>query len=487
VSAAPQLFDSTGAPFASPNGAPIMLPTALPDGFVDPTYVTNPTASSPQQFTSEQPSLQSAELQAIDAGPLLPSTLNGAGVRFSFDDPTAHIDQSWTVTYEGALPTAIGLVADMSTDDGYQTVVLQPWPSAAVVEAGTEAGATDAAVSNGARYCSRGIEDWNAGQQRIAALRADGRLTLPPDQEQFTADYVEITDDVLNIADSYWETMPDCWDFGGKQQGRPLANVDPASVPSRELVGLAQDRYNYCFQQYNSSGNADTTFSRDFPVLEATDGTLRIGTFVWPAGIAEDPTNRTILGKDSNNVFALKQAACCFHHQPHFKVRTGGEWVAAAAPVVGLLNHVGIDPTTGACRVRCDDPTQALMNSRAFEVASDDNDAGAGCGGPLPPGFLDAIGRDSPFAMRNPMFSFVMWQGCGRNVRTPRDAQWRFTSQGGFTPLSLALGGTTAVSVAPESIVYIGPFNQLAVVDGSQQGLIIIDVNSLQFAHDPYF
>jgi hypothetical protein len=342
-------------------------------------------------------------------------------------------------------------------------------------------------MSNGARFCSRGIEDMAAAKARVDELTSDGRLSLPVDQLTYTTDYVEITDDLVPISDPYWKTpLPvDCWD---NEAAAKLSTPDGGATPE-----LGQLRYNACFERFGPSGQADTTFARDFPILNATDDALEIGRWGFPSQVLDDAgvevpttestTNRTIVGADPSNVPFLKFATCCFHAQPHFKVRAGGEWVAVGTSTIGLLHHVGHDPATGACTVRCDDPSLALMNSRAFEVQS----PAAICNGSTTPD-LDAIGRDSPFAMRNPMFSFMMWSGCGRTTtRTARDAQWRFSLRGGFQPVTVSIAGTTGVPVAPQSMLGISPFGQLAVVDGADQGLVMIDLNTLAFAHTPYF
>jgi hypothetical protein len=485
----PQLVDSTGAPFASPNGAPIILPTALAAGFVDPTYTNNPTSSDPLAVTTPAPSLQSAAGQDVDAGLLFPGPATGAGVRVSFDDPTAAIDQDWTVTFEGVLPTATDIVADMSTPDGFQTITLQPGlpgDAGAPADAGADAGApaeagAPALQSNGARFCSRGIEDWTVGQSRIDALTANGSLMLPPDQKSFTADYIEIIDDLVAINDPYWKSAPvggDCWQGVGDDK---FLDPTPGEMVSSDR---ATDRYHFCFAKYGPSTQADTTPSRDFPILSATDNAIVVGRFGFPDGQPELTTNRTIAGQSPTNVTSLKAAMCCFHSQVNFKVRAGGEWLTAGS-TLGLLHHDGVViPATGACGVRCDDPTRSLLNARAFEVQSPP----AACAGMPPQGMVAALGRDSPFAMRNPMFSFVMWNGCGRTVaRTPRDAQWRFSLRGGFTPITVPLGGPNSVPVAPQSMLYIQPFGQMAIVDGAQQGLVLIDLNTLAQAHNPYF
>jgi hypothetical protein len=104
------------------------------------------------------------------------------------------------------------------------------------------------------------------------------------------------------------------------------------------------------------------------------------------------------------------------------------------------------------------------------------------------------------------MFSFVMWEGCNPlqgpvdagptspfcvgfddHTTSQRDLSWRFSMRGGFTPLTISLGGGNAVPVVPESVRPVPNFQQLAIVDGEQQGLLLIDLHTLQFAHDPYF
>lgn len=49
------------------------------------------------------------------------------------------------------------------------------------------------------------------------------------------------------------------------------------------------------------------------------------------------------------------------------------------------------------------------------------------------------------------------------------------------------LGGPNASAVSPQSMLYVAPFGQLAVVDGAQQGLVVIDVNTMAFSHNPFY
>ena len=103
----PQLFDFNGSPVVVSGvvaSRSLMLPTALPNGFIDPTYITPTAQPDPSLRTASLPATDptgGADAQAALAPP--------PAVRVSFDDPTAHQDQDWTVTYEGALPTVSGI------------------------------------------------------------------------------------------------------------------------------------------------------------------------------------------------------------------------------------------------------------------------------------------------------------------------------------------------------------------------------------------
>jgi hypothetical protein len=485
----PQLFDSTGAPVSTSglNGstAPLILPTPLPKGFIDPSRILNlnpVTEANPKNYTTNALALESASTQVVDGGlapALVPGPMIPPGVRVSFDDPTVHQDQDWSVTFEGTLPTASGIVADMTSSDGYSTLVL---------------------TAKGASFCERGIEDWTVGQTRAAQVVKElegfglsskttlDRLDLPGR----TADYVEIIDDIPPQGDAYWSYQQDastaCWGIRSNDPKRPLG-LDSNSP------GVADKRFNYCQQAYGPASSADTHFARDLPIINAYDDHLVVGAFNFKA--PEQTTNRTIVGPSPSNAPTLMSAACCFHHQAAFKVRAGAEWVAVGQNV-GLLHHVVAAPVADpsqsrACVVSCD-PRAKLLNARAFDLPW--SDASPTCTPPQVKPF-DGDGtpfdRDSALAMRNPFFSFVMWGGCGSvgdggaHTLVGRDLVWKFSMRGGFSPLTIALSGGTTTAVSPQSMRFIDSLGQLAVVDGAQQGLVLIDLNVVGFAHSPYF
>ena len=500
------LYDSTGAPVPAGGTStqyPVLLPTPLPPGYWDPTYVTNPGEPDPANRVLS-PALPTTSLPGLAITP-------APTVRLSFEDPTTYVTQNWIVTYEGALPTVSGIALDISSTDGYQTLSLASGPAEG------DASFTSA-TSPSPAFCARGIEDWTLGQDRAKAVLASlGSAGLPQPGagalsstkftlDQWTSDYVELTDDLLPEGDPYWGeastpnqsglTPNDCWD-------PPLADADGFTGA---VSPLADARYNACsnaFAQYGEDAGttpnetvADSFFGRDLPILEAYDDHLVLGRFGWlptfqstptsaPTPVQELPTNRVVVGADPSNPPFLRFVRCCFHHQAAFKVRAGGEWLTVGS-ANGLLHHIQADPVTNRCVPTCN-PNDVLKNARAPDVPWGTWPACA------PPGTLSpSIDRNSPLAMRNPMFSFLMWSGCAQPVsndhtETTRDMQWRFTITNGFVPLTVSLTGGSNVAVSPQSMRFIDTLGQLAVVDGEQQGLVLFDLNSLQFAHSPYY
>jgi hypothetical protein len=236
----------------------------------------------------------------------------------------------------------------------------------------------------------------------------------------------------------------------------------------------------------------------------ASDGGVEAGTgSTADGGLEPVPSQisyRYVVGANANNVPVLAQAMCCFHHQAGFKVRTGGEWVVLGSENLGFLHHVFADPSSGnRCVLSCD-PRSALMNGRAFEVPwtesqsctvadafaipSSGSDAGVA---PSP-----TFDRNSPLAFRNPMFSFVMWAGCGPFVNpgdhtlNGRDMSWHFTVGQPFTPLTIGLA-SAGTPVSPRSLRYIDSLGQIALVDGASQGLVVYDLTSLSMARGPFY
>jgi hypothetical protein len=533
----PQLTNNAGAPQSADPTEPVILPTVLPSGFVDPTTYTSPVDPH-DNYLGVPATGTEADASKSDAGAAMASQEPGSpetvpGVRVSFDDPTAHIDQDWWVTYEGALPATSPVVANVFSAD-YENLTFS---LTATAPSAADAGSNASALVSGSGFCEMGVEDWAIGQARASQVLSQfgkGGLPAPSDNEKslgdWTADYVEITDNILPSNDCYWQE--DLHGEGGLAggcvtgSGNASFSAAPGScdwsqieVPASDSLASGQDvaqkRFNFCAQTFGTPDNppqtnnvyslADNYLLRDFPIIEAHDDHLVVGRFQWnPGGLAcpERTTNRSVFGgaagdgRDPLNEQYFRLAQCCFHNQAGFKVRTGGEWAVTGQNGIGFVHHVQTDPASGRCVLSCE-ARDALRNGRAFDVPWG---TGNECVAPTA-----QIDRASPLAFRNPMFSFVMWQGCnpltpsdagmaqtlcpglGDHTTSQRDFSWRFSMRGGFTPLTFSLGGAADAPVVPQSVRPIPNFQQLAIVDGSQQGLILIDLHTLQFAHDPYF
>jgi hypothetical protein len=404
----------------------------------------------------------------------------GVGVRIAYEDPLAHIDQGWSVDYEGKLITFGNVPGNISTTgEGLASQIPDPYWVLFVAQPG-------------GLLCSKGVEDWAVGQQRAAAfLKANeaAGLQAPERLASWLGDYVEVADDLLPSTDPYWSADPgstqqdDCWvDFNGP-------NTGPVNDPT--------DRYNDCLNIFQYA--SQEYISRDFPILQAFDDGLVISRFNYPvsttsAPIPQSTSNRQTTPPDKTNVAALKQLMCCFHGQMTYNVRTGGEWVTTGSQS-GYLHHIEVDPTTRRCVTSCD-PEKALLNARAIGIAP--------YATPDPMSATFTPNRDSPLAMRNPMFAFFIQHPYGPDPnispaagdagaplvvsRPPRDDTWQFSMKGELAPLSINLAATNS-NVSPQSMLFIPSLGQLAIVDGSQQGqgLILIDLNAVAVTGNTYY
>lgn len=376
--------------------------------------------------------------------PLGPAT-SVVGPSFSLEVPDVHINQDWSVVYEGEIPSFAGVFGTLApeTPDYNALVIRQPQGN----------------------FCSRGVEDWDRGRERAAQITsAVAALPTQPSTTDVGArfsierldrrisDYVSFDEDLLPPSDDWWKQNnppPACW----------------ADVPFEQ-------RYNVCARTFGSA--ADQKADRDFPILEAYDDHLVLGryfTFNDPSANPPAPRPyREVVWKDPSNAATLRLAQCCFHNQARFKVRTGHSWaVVGKTPGggsgVGFLNHFAPD-ATGRCVDSCN-TRESLLNGRA----------------PVAPPGTPILGRNNPLAFRNPMFSFLMVNG---TKAVKRDTIYAFSSRGQFVPLTVDIAGST-FSVNPQSMRYVESLGQLALVDAASQGLVLVDLAGVTIARAPYF
>ena len=376
--------------------------------------------------------------------PLGPAT-SAVGPSFSLEVPDVHINQDWSVVYEGEIPSFAGVFGTLApeTPDYNALVIRQPQGN----------------------FCSRGVEDWDRGRERAAQITsAVAALPTQPSTTEVGArfaierldrrisDYVSFDEDLLPPGDDWWKQNnppPACW----------------ADVP-------LDQRYNVCARTFGSA--AEQKADRDFPILEAYDDRLVLGRyFTFNDSNTNPPAPkpyREVVWKDPSNAATLRLAQCCFHNQARFKVRTGHSWaVVGKTPGggsgVGFLSHFAPD-STGRCVDSCN-TRESLLNARA----------------PVAPPGTPILGRNNPLAFRNPMFSFLMVSG---TKPVKRDTIYAFSSRGQFVPLTVDIAGST-FSVNPQSIRYIESLGQLALVDAASQGLVLVDLAGVTIARAPYF
>jgi hypothetical protein len=356
-------------------------------------------------------------------------------VRFALENAQVHTDQDWAIVYEPQIPGFDGLPGALVSTSKYASMELR---------------------HPHARFCAKGVEDWAQGLERTKAIKSElvkQAKDLPKGAERRMADYVEITDDLLDASDPYWALNQQdgdqaCWEG-------PLATATAAA------------RHDACSRVYGASGK-DEKPTRDFPIVEAYEDHVVLGRFYTRSG----DSKREVVYTDPSNASELKLAQCCFHHQANFRVRTGGQWgaigqAAGGGSGVGFLSHM-VPDAGGRCVPSCD-PRLSLLNARLPTLPDGVNG--------------DTLDRNSPLALRNPMFSAVLI--AGKSGDEPlRDTAYTFSSRGQFRPLGVSIGGTSS-SVNPQSMRYIDALGQMAVVDAAQ-GLVLIDLRTVTPAHTPY-
>lgn len=356
----------------------------------------------------------------------------------AFDAPTVNQDQDWTITYEGALPAFDGLAATITDGGGWSTLVF------------------DQAAGH---FCSRGVHDLRVSQARVAQAAAETKAKLGPAAAQRVVDYVQLADDLLPANDPYWYLdNGECWSLPD-----PYGEVKP------------EKRYDTCRAQFGAGG--DQSPRRDFPVLEAYDGRLVVGRWAYLDDKTPTTQTRVVASKSSDayTVATMKLARCCFHNQARFRVRAGGQWLALGSQT-GYLHHLTPDPQTGACVQSCE-TRNALLGSRALEAVDV---------------VKDGIDRNSPFAMRSPILS--AWpEGTAlqsadvgkRYTYAERDLVFKFSMRGRYVLHSYNLAANTT-AVSPQSMRYIEPLGQMAIVDGASLGLVLWDLNALTVSKTYY-
>lgn len=444
----PQLFNALNAQLSTVGDGSEANPKLLPTrtAVADPGSLADPLATN------------AGELKDVRNDGVLPTLPTGdtstdvrPNVRFAYEDPTVHVDQDWATVYEGILPTLDGVVTTVASADGFRTLTL---------------------AAPDAQLCSRGVEDLALGSERARAVSAAleaAKLPAIPLLERRMTDYAEITDDLLPPTDPYWLENQSCW-------------------PEELAKGTATARFAACNAYFDGDFEPDPKVTttpkanpnRHLPILEAYDGRLVVSRFFTPLDGAEAGLRRVVPPEPSNER-PLALAQCCFHSQFKVRVRAGNQWItkgANAAASVQFLHHVKRG-ASDRCVQSCDARDQ-LLTSRAPAVPW----AGVATAAP---------GRNSPLAMRSPMFSFVAWNGVEkqakgglRDLEPLRDTFFRYSTRGQFTGLSVSMS-STSVAVNPRAMRYVEPLGQIAIIDGASQGLVLFDLRTVTLGRTNFF
>ncbi len=339
----------------------------------------------------------------------------------NFEDPRAHlVDQNWIVTFEGTLPGFDQKVATLFPTKGAITELRDP----------------------NSRFCDAGTHSENEvilAQHKVAS----------DDDTRKLADYVQITASLIADGDNYWKTEAEECSYQG------------------------------CLGIFGESDAFQIT--RDLRIVEAyqdhvevvpRDATQFFKVNAKGQYLNKDGNVITALGPEEENTPVAATAAeigeltrCCFPGQVTFSVRAGNQW-AVRGDANGFLHHVITDPATGACRDSCD-PRLARKNGRV----------------PVTPlGTTPKDGAETAFI--NPMFRFAIQDDIDppkgfKALFDDRDLQFRYTTIGSFTPLLVDLSTDAQTLIAPVGMTYVPSTGDLAVTDGSINGLILVNLASV--------
>jgi len=202
-----------------------------------------------------------------------------------------------------------------------------------------------------------------------------------------------------------------------------------------------QCSFNQCQQVYGTRDNP--LASRDLRIDEATEDRLSL---IPRDGAAPDP-----------------DVKCCFPGVVEFRVRAGRQWVVVGDQV-GFLHHMTTDDE-GRCRPSCD-PDLALLTGRHRES-------------PVDTTVLD----DAPGSFRNPFLRFTINAGTGGSgTVSERGQRFTFSTKNPFEPLTLNVAEiTNDGDVQPTAVRFLPATGDLVLSDGSLQGIIMLDLDSLTF------
>lgn len=403
----------------------------------------SPTGGSLPSNQSEL-GLDNPKLLAVDFPDGTPAQVYLGTTLLRSDDPERLAETDPTV----AERNAVGFIyreprAFLATDEiavVYEGAVM-PLRTGGILRIPAE-GATAELDDAGGVFCSNGVEDLD-----LARALAEEQRVPTAEQERFAlrhADYVQIVSPIPERDDPYW---------GSLATGCGGGDVALSRYTCEDAFGTPEEPQE----------------SRDLVVVEAYQGRLTV-------------TPRTGAGADPRA--QLELIDCCFGGEAlAYRVRAGGRWFVSSVGL-GAQHRITARSDDLRCVSDCN-PRRELTRSRVLEIATMgqvDPGPSAGieaCGpGECLACLLEEAGPvapDSPCVFENATMRFAIYRG---RRRSERDMTFGWQYAGGFVPMTTSLSATS-LGMAPLSLKFLSPLQELAVTDGAEQGLVFISLDTV--------
>lgn len=390
----------------------------------------------PLQYTTED---QGSPLE------LDPRLADRSSLLLSYEEPRNFVPaEDFTATYEGVVRTPSRAIFRAPTsDEGY-----------GIVDEGLNAS-----------FCNAGVQDMDLSADVGRGLAVPAGAPLATFVRQ-SADYVQVTADLLEEDDAYWSSAE------GSSCGSELyeSNVDnPTALLGRPL----------CDSVFGPANVPLPLPSRDLRIVAATEDQLLVEPREFDPNVNSTQRRKQL----------MQFLSCCFPGASEFQIRAGRQWVMRGS-ASGVGHHVTTDPTSRRCVNDCSPLVQKLAG-RAFELSCSEN-----C--PRDPGQPPAIGLADPtrdfacvvddttggidpgepgsecvFQSLTSRLAIYRGQQASR-----RDMRFRWQFSDGFTPFSFTLTSTERNRSSPRSLLLLPELGQLVVTDGSAPGLTFVAVSS---------
>lgn len=290
------------------------------------------------------------------------------------------------------------------------------------------------------RFCDTGVLGQKAFIEILKQEKPQTPLAQLETEALELADYVQITASTPAEDDTYWEgktcSFEQCKSVFG-----------PIEIPKT---------------------------TRDFRIIEAYQDHLELDV---PATLADD-------------------FACCFPSLVGFNVRVGNQW-AVVGVSSGFMHHViptpapssTADRPVGVCRNSCD-PRDSRRNGRVRSLPHEEDEDGDGVKEPI------VVKDGDPYAFINPFFRFSINEAADGNEfdgnpnsktdnRPKRGTFFQLNTQGSFKPLLVNLAVQTT-EIQPQSIGFVPATNEVVIVDGSLEGIILLNAGRLDITRRYY-